>query len=143
MPTSDGRPGKRDGQLNEGTKSGMLVRQRIYALIDQALDELNLRKAKGKGDVVATLANEIEKNPLAALKSLQELLPKDADTAGKTQMLSMQALWVQASRQMAASERDQRDAISSMPPLLDVTPRAEPVSEPAVVAKSSEPKIDW
>src|SRR5262249_29833986 len=82
MSASGGRPVGSGGDVTTGVRNGQLINQRIRALVGQALDEIEHRRSKGKSDVVARLADEIEKNPLAALKSLQELLPKD-DAAGK------------------------------------------------------------
>jgi hypothetical protein len=41
------------------------------------IDELEERRAKGKSDYVAKLADEIEKGGIAAWKSLNDLLPAD------------------------------------------------------------------
>src|SRR5262245_37932402 len=138
MKASAGRPTGSGGDVTAGVRNGQLINQRIRALVGQALDELERRRAKGRSDVVAKLADQIEKDPITALRSLQDLLPKD-DVAGKAPTLNMQALFVQASREMSESMRNQRDTISPTAPLLDVMPRAEPMRDVEPVPN----EIEW
>ena len=141
-----GRPEKLDGEIYAGTKKALLIKQRIHALIGQALDEVDRRRARGKSDVVAKIADAIEKDPLAALRSLQELLPKNDDAASKVPAptLSMQALFVQAARTVSEIERKGRDAIPPNASLLELVANAEPVpdAEPSS-ARPEDDRIDW
>src|SRR5262249_40611233 len=108
-----GRPKGRDGELLERTKHGLLVKQRIRAIVGLVIDELERRRAAGKSDFVAKLADEVEKGGIAAWKSLQELLPRDEDVAGKGPSLNFATLYVQAARSMG--ERDRlTDTIASI-----------------------------
>jgi hypothetical protein len=75
---SEGKPGQRNGELQERVVNGLLTKQRIHALVGQVLDELDNRRAAGKGDFVAAIADEVEQGGLAALQQLKALLPDDA-----------------------------------------------------------------
>jgi hypothetical protein len=147
MSAADGRPDKLDAEIYAGTKNGVRAKQRIYALVHQALDEIERRRTKGRGgDVVSKLADEIEKNPLAALHSLQGLLPKDEATAGKTPTLNLSALFVQAAREVGMMGRNQspgasaHDATTPMASLLELT--AQPVSDTAANDASASSVFD-
>ena len=71
MPRAlEGRPGRQVGTLNEKTVHAAITKARIHAIVGQVIDELEQRRAKGKGDYVAALANEVEEGGLAAWRSL-------------------------------------------------------------------------
>jgi len=63
--------------LQDRTVHGILTKQRIHAIVGQVIDELESRRAAGKSDYVAALADEIERGGLAALEQLKALLPDD------------------------------------------------------------------
>src|SRR5262245_44991870 len=106
MRASAGRPKGLDGELQERSKHGVLINQRIRAIDGQVMDELERRRASGGSDIVAQLADEVEKGGIAALRALQELLPRDEDVAGKGPTVNFSALFVQAARSMSESERN-------------------------------------
>jgi hypothetical protein len=72
-----GRPGRQLGPLKEKTVHAALTKQRIHAIVGQVIDELEQRRAKGKGDYLAKLADEVEKGGIAVWRSLRDLLPRD------------------------------------------------------------------
>ena len=144
MSAAAGRPPGSGGDVTAGIKNGQLVNQRIRALVGQALDELERRRASGRSDIVKKIADEVEKGGIAALRSLQELLPKD-DVTGKVQpAMTMQALFVQAAREVGQLDRERRDAVTPMASLLELTANVEPehAAEPPRAARRSD-EIDW
>jgi len=74
---AQGRPGQQIGPLKEKTVHALATKSRIHALVGQVIDELEKRRAKGKGDYIAKLADEVEKGGISAWKSLKDLLPSD------------------------------------------------------------------
>src|SRR5215510_1715298 len=148
MKASAGRPKGLDGELLERTKHGVIVNQRIRAIVGQVIDELEKRRAAGRGDFVAKLADEVEEGGLAAWKALQELLPRDADVAGKvpTPTMNLSALFVQAARDLSEmGKRNHEAAISPMASLIELTANAgsAPDAEPAALAKPLDAEIEW
>ena len=77
-----GKPGRQLAPLKEKTVHAQLTKQRIHAIVGQVIDELEQRRAKGKSDYVAMLADEIEKGGISAWRSLRDLLPQDDSGAG-------------------------------------------------------------
>jgi hypothetical protein len=120
-----GRPGRQIGPLKEKTVHAALTKQRIHALVAQVIDELEKRRASGKGDYVAKLADEVAEGGLAAWKSLRDLLPRDDPAAANGGGASMNFGHVFVA---AAIEANRRANLAS-PGVIDVT--GEPVTTEA------------
>jgi hypothetical protein len=122
---------------------------RVHALVGQILDELDRRRVSGRADIVRRACDEIEKMPaLDALRALRELLPKDADAASKVPALSMQALFVNAAREVSMMDINRSpDASASfaasapVASLIELT--AQPVSDPDPATPPSADAIEW
>jgi hypothetical protein len=131
------------------TVNGRNTAARVHAIVGQIIDELDRRRASGRtgGDIVRRACDEIEKMPaLDALRALRELLPKDADAAGKVQpALSMQALFVNAAREVSKMDIHRSpdamgEAIAPMATIIDVTPQA--LAPPQEVEHTANPTDD-
>jgi hypothetical protein len=130
MPRAlEGRPGRRVGRLKEKTVRAR-TKQRIHAIGGRVIDELEQRRAGGKSDYVAKLADEIEAGGLAAWKSLRDLLPRDDPNApnGAAPSMNFGAIFL-----TAAIEASKRTNAAS--PVIDAT--AEHVTEMA------SDDVDW
>lgn len=102
MPTVPARPVDGDSQI----AARSVTKHRVTALVGQIIDELENRKRSGRGDIVARACDEIALMPaLDALALLRALLPESpTEQQGKTtKSLGLQALFVSAAREMAAS----------------------------------------
>jgi hypothetical protein len=117
---AEGRPGKHDGELQDRTVHGLLTKQRIHAIVGQVIDELENRRAAGKRDYVAALADEVEKGGLAALQQLKSLLPDDAKLPIGGLTMNVNHMYLEALKAADAS------AIAPVPEgagvIVDVTP---------------------
>jgi hypothetical protein len=146
------KPGQQVAVLQERTVHGLQTKARIRAVIDLAIDELEQRRAKGKSDHVALLADEIEKGGIAAWKSLIDLLPPDdmAPPAALGNMASATFAGIfagaaaQAAAAHAASQREAKPELDTNGlPILDAiaTPVPEADAEPETPA-DDEP-VEW
>lgn len=77
------------------------TQMRVLALLNQSLDELDARKAKGKGDFVAKLAGQMLEDPQAAVRAMLDWLAKVAPpeavaAAGAGMTLDIKALYLNA-----------------------------------------------
>src|SRR5262249_34378096 len=128
-----GRPGRGVGPLKEKTVHAALTKQRIHAIVGQVIDELERRRGTGKRDYVKALADEVEKEGIAAWKALRDLLPRDEDvTPAPNPPVSFSQLFV-----TAAKEASRLEAPKTVLPVIDVT--AEPVTED----EASVEEVDW
>lgn len=94
MPrASAGTPAKTRGE-NSATVLGRAVAQRVHAIVGQVFDELESRKKSGKGDLVALIADEILKTPIAGLERLAKLLPQEPSAAAGG--VNINAMFLQA-----------------------------------------------
>jgi hypothetical protein len=100
-----GRPGRQIGPLKEKTQHALATKARIHAIVGQVIDELEKRRAKGKGDYVAKLADEIEKGGLSAWKALSDLLPREMGPAGNGGSSNFASLFVTVMQRRADEER--------------------------------------
>jgi hypothetical protein len=127
-----GRPGRQVAPLKEKTIHAALTKQRIHAIVGQVIDELEKRRAAGKGDYVAKLADEVAEGGLAAWKALRDLLPPgDPDTTGAG-TLNIGQIFV------AAAIESNRRANAALP-VIDVT--AEPVDTDMETEASDD--VEW
>lgn len=125
MPRAlEGRPGGQVGTLKEKTVHAALTKQRIHAIVGQVIDELEQRRARGKSDYVAKLADEIEQGGLSAWKSLRDLLPPgDPDpTANPGNSLNIGQVFIAAAIKANELEAKRR---ANAAPVIDAT--AEPL----------------
>ncbi len=131
MPRAlEGRPGRQVGTLKEKTVHAAITKARIHAIVGQVIDELEQRRAKGKGDYVAALANEVEEGGLAAWRSLRDLLPRDDPNApnGEAPSINFGHVFV-----AAAIEASRRANAASQ--VIDAT------AKPAIEQASDD--LDW
>jgi hypothetical protein len=144
---AQGRPGRQAGPLKEKTLHALGTKSRIHGIVAQVIDELEKRRTKGKGDHIASLADEVEKGGIAAWKSLKELLPADdVQPAAAPMQFNLASVFVAAAKQ--ASERH---AAAGAPAILEGT--ALPIidvlaDEPAPGYVGTEPppddnRVDW
>jgi hypothetical protein len=121
-----GRPGRQIGPLKEKTIHALGTKARIYAIAGQVIEELEKRRAKGKSDYIAKLADEIEDGGLAAWKALKELLPAD-DVQPANMQLNFGLVFAAAAKQASERQAAGAPAIleSTALPIIDM-PAAEP-----------------
>ncbi len=138
------KPGRQVAVLNEKTVHGLNTKSRIRAIVGLVIDELQDRRAKGKSDHVALLADEIEQGGISAWKSLLDLLPAD-DAApaalGNMASATFAGIFAGAAAQAAAQARERATPLAE---IIDVT--AEPV--PAVdhahdETPGNDEPVDW
>jgi hypothetical protein len=115
-PLKRARAKSRARAMNSSTAGGHITKNRIYGIASQVLDELDRRNKRGKGDIVARLADEVEKGGLAAWRELAALLPKDDPQPAPQQ--SWSAVWIQLGEeaQRRRNTLDAKPTISLIPP---------------------------
>jgi hypothetical protein len=136
-----GKPG-RQLALKQKTVNALATKSRIQAIVGQVIDELEDRRAKGKSDYVAQLANEVEKGGIAAWKSLRDLLPADDPQLGGGAQFNfggnvfLNAAIEASKRQPSAIDNTEIIDVPFKPvPAIEDEPQHEPAEE-------DEP-IDW
>jgi len=123
-----GKPGQQVPALKEKTLHALATKSRIHAIVGQVIDELESRRAKGKSDYVAKLADEVEKGGISSWKALRDLLPAEDAPAGGNTINNFGGVFV-AAVQAAYQRQAEATPISAEPaspsPIIDVL--AEPV----------------
>jgi hypothetical protein len=109
------RRGQRRGELTAKTEHALATKARIHAIVSQVIDELEKRRARGKSDYVAILANELEAGGLNAWRALRDLLPKDDPDPAGNRPINFGAFFVNAA--IEASRR----TTDAAPPPIDLT----------------------
>lgn len=138
------KAGQQVAALKEKTVHGLTTKSRIRAIVGLVIDELQERRAKGKSDHVALLADEIEKGGIVAWKSLLDLLPADdvvpAALGNIAAGATLAGIFAGAAAQ-AAQGRAAPPIEDDEPSIIDVT--AEPVGEapPAIPTEDDEPVV--
>jgi hypothetical protein len=140
-----GRPGRQLGRFKEKTITAQLTKQRIHAIVGQVIDELEKRRAKGKSDYVANLADEIEKGGIAAWKSLMDLLPPDdVQPATDSAQFNFGSVFAAAVKQM--SERQSAAGAPAIEgpglPIIDLT-ATEIQAETVKHEPAGQQQTDW
>jgi hypothetical protein len=117
-------------------------KMRLIALIGQALDEFEKRKAAGTFDLPAAIADEVQaafeddkRQGMAALKALNDLLPAEpgASSAPSAALASLAGVFAGAA---AAAAGAAAASAEPEPAIIDVTPRVQS-------GDSDEQAIDW
>jgi hypothetical protein len=132
MSPRRGKPGRQLAPLKAKTIHALQTKQRVHAIVGQVLEELEARRAKGKNDYVAALADEVEKGGLAAWKALRDLLPRDdievpPGSIGTMAGATFAGIFAGAAAQAAAMDRAKAtEPDDNALPIIDV--RAEPVT---------------
>jgi hypothetical protein len=135
------KPGQQVAALKEKTVHGLATKSRIRAVVDLVIDELQDRRAKGKSDHVALLADEIEKGGIAAWKSLLDLLPSDDVASGAIGTMagaSLAGIFAGAAAQAAAQARATPTA-----EIIDVTAEPVPADHVRGETPGDDEPVDW
>lgn len=82
-----------------------VARHRVLALVDQAFEGMDIERTSGKRDAVASLIDAYHRDPLTWLERVRVLSADNADNPHSkgTKSLGLQALFVSAAREFAAS----------------------------------------
>jgi hypothetical protein len=123
-----GKPGRQVGPLKEKTVHAAMTKARIHAIVGQVIDELEKRRASGKSDYVAKLADEVQEGGITAWKSLRDLLPRDDVTPNEAPSKGLGDVFI-----AAVIEANSRANAAS--PVIDAT------AEPVIQQASDE--VDW
>jgi hypothetical protein len=140
-----GTPGRQVATVKEKTVHAHLTKQRIQAIVGQVIDELEQRRAKGKSDYVAMLADEIEKGGIAAWRSLRDLLPADELPPGGGNQFNFGSVFVAAVSQATQRTIPTTPAGGNPPlPIIDVPVTEVPAELETQHTTSDETEeVDW
>jgi hypothetical protein len=130
------------GEVRQKTINAAATRTRIHAIVGQVIDELEKRRAKGKSDWVASLADEVEKGGLTAWKALRDLLPRDEPENSGATNVQVGSLFAIVAAQVGARDRLQGQSGQAVAPsekMIDVSPtRLEEVIETTNVEEEDD-----
>jgi hypothetical protein len=122
------RKGAQIDRVRKQTLNAHETKNRVHAIVGQVLDELERRRANGKSDYVAALADNLETGDLAAWKVLRDLLPRDeleSSGAGEASV-KFGPLFAMVVQQMGERERHERQAlVAPSEKIIDLEPVRE------------------
>jgi hypothetical protein len=137
-------------RVRKKTLNAHETKGRIHAIVAQVIDELEQRRADGKSDYVAALADNLETGELVAWKALRDLLPRDELTSGGAANLNLSALFVKVAAEVGARDRQAATTTLTAPSekVIDVPFETVPREEVEVIETNSEENdghgaVDW